>query len=275
MLDALYHTDSETGCLCRYVHSDTEYFRPHCHNYYEIFMIVKGDVCHMINGTEQILREGQILFIRDFDCHDYKSIDGEYFELINLAFTAETFCALKAYLGEDFPFDALISSPQPPSACLSHSEKERLFNRLLELNLASDKKLIKTKARSLLASIFADCFYRYQSAFSEIPLWLEATYEKMKKPENFISGLTRMYELSGKSREHLSRSMKKHYGISPAGFVTGLRLEYAANLLVTGNMSVTDICFESGFENLSWFYKLFSSRYNLSPVMFRNRYSAR
>ena len=33
MLDAKDHVDAQSGCLCRYVRSDTEYFRPHNHNY--------------------------------------------------------------------------------------------------------------------------------------------------------------------------------------------------------------------------------------------------
>ena len=50
MLDAKDHVDAQSGCLCRYVRSDTEYFRPHNHNYYELFLVLKGDVCHIING---------------------------------------------------------------------------------------------------------------------------------------------------------------------------------------------------------------------------------
>ena len=86
MLDKENHLDVETGCLCRYVRSDTEYFRPHFHNYYEIFLMKKGDALHLINGEEYKLTEGELLFIRDFDVHDYRALNGGEFEFINLAF---------------------------------------------------------------------------------------------------------------------------------------------------------------------------------------------
>ena len=126
MLDKKYHIDEKTGCLCRYVRSNTEYFRPHYHNYYEIFMVLKGNVCHTINSKEQQLCEGQILFIRDFDVHDYKSGDGNYFEFINLAFEKEAFEDMAEYLGEGFCAENFLNCPFPPEAILSSREKEKV-----------------------------------------------------------------------------------------------------------------------------------------------------
>ena len=69
MLDAKYHVDPDSECLCRYVKSETEYFRPHYHNYYELFLTMRGNARHIINGTQQKLTAGNLLFIRDFDVH--------------------------------------------------------------------------------------------------------------------------------------------------------------------------------------------------------------
>ena len=91
----------------------------------------------------------------------------------------------------------------------------------------------------------------------------------MKKPQNFIAGSTRMYELCGKSREHLSRTLKQYYNITISEFVNDLRLEYSANLLLTSNLSVVDIAYESGFENISWFYKAFERKFSTTPLKYR------
>lgn len=71
MLDKAHSVNPETGFTCRYIRSDTEHFRPHRHNYYEIFLIIKNKAWHMINGRKHLLSEGNRLFIRDFDVHDY------------------------------------------------------------------------------------------------------------------------------------------------------------------------------------------------------------
>ena len=272
MLDYKYHTDSETGCLCRYVKSDVEFFKRHYHNYYELFMVLKGETCHEVNGKEKILHEGQILFIRDFDVHDYKSVDGNYFEIVNLAFTKETLFSLFEYLGEGFPAEKLLKAEQPPMVNLSKREKDKLFYSLTELNQGTEKAVVKLKARTLILKIFTEYFLEYEEKKTDIPLWLEMTWEKMKNPKNFIDGVGRMYEISGKSREHLSRSMKKYYNTTPSALISDLRLEHSANLILTSNLSITEICFECGFENLSWFYKQFVKKFGVTPIEYRKKY---
>lgn len=272
MLDRKLHVDSESDCTCRYIRSDTEYFRPHYHNYYELFLVLRGNISHIINGKEQHLSIGELLFIRDFDIHDHKSLDGKYFEFINLAFPKESFESMIKYLGKNFPANALLNAPFPPSVILPVRERENLFFSLMELNNI-DKEDTKIKTRSLLIHIFMQYFYDYSEKKSEIPLWLEMTYEKMRMPANFIKGISRMYEICPKSREHLCRSLKKYYNTSPCALVNDLRMEYAINLITTSNLNITDICYECGFENISWFYKTFEQKYYMTPLQYRKHHN--
>ena len=269
MLDKENHLDVETGCLCRYVRSDTEYFRPHFHNYYEIFLMKKGDALHLINGEEYKLIEGELLFIRDFDVHDYRALNGGEFEFINLAFSKETFNSLADYLGDGFPKGKLLNISMPPSVILSKREKERLFFSMTDLSKTDNKSMIKLKSRMLIAQIFNSYFLNFTERSNEIPVWLEITVERMKNPKNFILGASRMYEISGKSREHLSRTIKRYYGVTVSEFINDLRLGYSASLLNTSNLSVVDIGYESGFENISWFYKIFEKKYGTTPYKYR------
>lgn len=269
MLEADYHVNSQSECTIRYVKSDTEYFRPHYHNYYEIFLTMHGSVKHLINGSMQRLSEGNLLFIRDFDIHDYASCDGKPFDFLNMSFSRKTLQGLFDYLGEGFDSNALLTAELPPCIALSPRERDRLFYSIVELNSYEDKSIMRTKMRGLLLNIFTKYFDGYSENKTEIPLWLELSYEKMKRPENFISGADRFTALSGKSREHLSRMMKKYYDITPTDYVTELRLNYAVNLMRTSNLSITDICYECGFSSLSWFYKLFEAFFGQPPAEYK------
>lgn len=269
-LDAKYHVNSENGFLLRYVRSDTEYFRPHNHNYYEIFMVIKGQVRHIINEREQILCEGSILFIRDTDVHDYMNVNNEYFEFINISVSRELAEAVFDYLGEDFPKSRLFRGDEPPKAVLTPKEKERLFFALTELD-QNNAPLARLKIKKLLVEIFMDVFMESRERVSDVPLWLEELCEKMKNPKNFIAGVQKMYKLSGKSREHLTRCMKKYYGTTPTGLVTELRLDYCAGLLGSSNLPIVDICYTCGFENLSWFYKQFKNKFGETPMEYRKK----
>lgn len=272
MLDSKYHVDCRTGFLMRYVKSTTEYFRPHYHNYYEIFLMVKGKCKHKIGDSVHVLNEGYLLFIRDFDVHDYACAEEEEFHFLNLSFERDTLYGMLRYLGEGFDAQRLLQAKEPPCVILPPRERSRLFSSMIDLNTIADKKTAKTRMRALLLDIFMSYFQNYSEKKSEIPLWLEITYEKMRRPENFSQGMERMVQISGKSREHLGRSMQKYYQTTPTAYLSELRLTYAVNLMRSSNLSVTDICFECGFSNLSWFYKLFEREYGMTPAKFKKNF---
>ena len=129
------------------------------------------------------------------------------------------------------------------------------------------------KIRQLLIDTLSLFFEdRNNEFFEQIPFWLMDSYKQIQKPENFVKGIDRMIELSGKSPEHLSRSLKKYYNISPSQLISNLKLKYALNLLMNTNMKIIDICFEAGFVNLSTFYDSFKKQYDTTPREFRKKY---
>lgn len=274
---AQYHVDRESGCLYRYIKSETERLVMHYHDYFEIFLTLKGSLIHRVNGETQRLAEGSLVFVRDFDYHGYGH-DTAPFEVANLAFTYETVMSLFEYLGSGFASKQLLDAPFPPMVTLSPNDKNKLLAKLSELNAINfnDKQTLKTKMRTLLFEIFTKYFSDFApTGETEIPFWIENCYEKMRQPANFILGLSRLYEIAGKSREHTTRCMKKYYGVSPTEYINDLRINYAANLLVSSNLSVTDICYECGFQNISWFYDLFRIKYGMTPKNFYNAHSTR
>lgn len=80
-----------------------------------------------------------------------------------------------------------------------------------------------------------------------------------------------MLELACKSQEHLCREFKRHINQTPIEIINQTRLIYAKNLLCNTDISIMDICFDSGFENPSHFYHLFKKQFGTSPANFRKR----
>jgi len=61
--------------------------------------------------------------------------------------------------------------------------------------------------------------------------------------------------------------------MTPSEYINSLRVNYASNLLINTNTPVIDICYTCGFQNLSYFYRVFKRTYNLSPGDFRKQYT--
>ncbi len=274
-LQAKYHLDAGAECRYRLVKSTTERFVPHCHEYYEIFLTLAGKALHYVNGVTEPVTGGHLIFIRKDDEHDYMKYDGA-FEFVNLAFSEGTLKLLFEYLGEGFPGKALLSAKLPPVVKLTDKETQSLHMKLAELGTVSptDKTRLKFRMRSLLADIFSNYFgeapLRMES--NDIPFWLENAYEKMRMPKNFIRGKNRFFELAGMSREHASRSLKHYYGVTPSEYVNDLRLSYAAGLFLSSDLGATDICYECGFQNVSWFYSRFTEKFGITPAKYREKW---
>ena len=52
-------------------------------------------------------------------------------------------------------------------------------------------------------------------------------------------------------------------------YINDLRLNYWANCLLNSDAPILDICYECGFENVSWAYTLFKQKYGMSPLKYR------
>ena len=275
---AKINVDPEAECKYRYHNITTDYFFPHCHDYYEIFLTVKGVVTHWINGVKQELPEGSLVFIRPKDVHGYLYETQESYKTayINLTFSINTANLLFQYLSENFPSKQLLSCDMPPAVILTEAEKIRLMEQVKDLNTVNwqDKQELKMQVRALLADIFVRYFYiRQEQGKNAAPMWLSQLLTQMMQPENFVQGLEHMVNLSGKTREHLSRNLKKHYGLTPSEYINELRINYASNFLINTNMPILEICFMCGFQSVSYFYKVFKDKYNMSPHDFRNKHA--
>lgn len=77
----------------------------------------------------------------------------------------------------------------------------------------------------------------------------------------------------GVNRSHLFRIFKKMLGMSPQEYLLGFKLTRARELMETSDLSVTEILYSCGFNDLSNFSKQFKKAYGVSPVTFRKNLS--
>src|SRR2546423_974363 len=75
---------------------------------------------------------------------------------------------------------------------------------------------------------------------------------------------------AGFSPFHFTRLFTQFFDETPHELVTRLRIDRAKKLLLAGNHSVTDICFDIGYESLGTFSTRFRSLTGLSPAAFRS-----
>lgn len=88
-----------------------------------------------------------------------------------------------------------------------------------------------------------------------------------RKDQNF--SLEEMADIAFMSPYHFNRTFRQLTGIPPCQFMSALRLEMAKRLLLTTELSVTDVCFEVGYNSLGTFIRRFTDLLGASPRTLR------
>ena len=105
------------------------------------------------------------------------------------------------------------------------------------------------------------------------------TGRRIRKVKQYIhdhaGGTIRLDELAdlvGMSPSAFSGFFKRHTGRTVSDYLIDIKLGNAARLLVDTSKSISEICYESGFNNLSNFNRIFKARRGVTPREFRSLY---
>jgi transcriptional regulator GlxA family with amidase domain len=83
-----------------------------------------------------------------------------------------------------------------------------------------------------------------------------------------------MVRLSGLSERSFKRRFAHATGMSPLEYVHTLRLEDAKLTLETSELPIEAIANEAGYEDSSFFSRLFRRKVGLTPAQYRRRFRA-
>jgi transcriptional regulator GlxA family with amidase domain len=83
-----------------------------------------------------------------------------------------------------------------------------------------------------------------------------------------------MVARSGLSARTFARRFQKATGLAPLAYVQNLRIERAKQLLEGSEAPVDDISAEVGYEDASFFRRVFKRTVGLRPVDYRRRFGA-
>jgi AraC-like DNA-binding protein len=98
----------------------------------------------------------------------------------------------------------------------------------------------------------------------EVELCLQKNYG------NTQFSMSDMAEQLNMSRAQLNRKLKTISGFNPSDMLRLYRLQRAVALMSDKSLSITEIAFACGFNDSSYFSKIFHKEYGKSPSDFRN-----
>ena len=127
-----------------------------------------------------------------------------------------------------------------------------------------NKLKLKTDLKNNLIKVLSS---RYEVFLTRL---LETIEQKWNEEEFNIDGLVKQF---GMSRAQLYRRITDLTGYSPNNFIREIRLKNALKLIETQKGNISEIAYESGFNNPSYFSKCFQRRFGVLPSEYANTIS--
>ena len=73
------------------------------------------------------------------------------------------------------------------------------------------------------------------------------------------------------SMNYFSQRFHQETGMTFQCYLQELRLQFAASLLTSSNVPVTEVCFASGFNSLTHFLRVFKQKFQCTPSIYRKK----
>ena len=146
------------------------------------------------------------------------------------------------------------------------SEKQGFYAVVKFLTILYELSLFEEEARTLSTSSFAKIDIHSDSRrVQKVQEYINANYKEEIR-------LKQLADMVGMTPVSFSRFFKLRTGKSLSDYIIDIRLGFASRLLVDSTMSVAEICYECGFNNLSNFNRIFKKKKGCSPKEFRENY---
>lgn len=246
----------------RVLHQELVSADVHWHDYYELVLVLSGEAEHVVNGGPHLLRPGSGFLLSPADLHEIRSTGPAPLTCLNAVvdpgLMEEQLAALGPAALDSFPWltDDFAVAEADLRRLRSELEQPRLGSRrvtealtaclVVELARRSrvpDRRPLRAVGEDDLraAVLFVDRHFREQ-------ITLAAAAAQAHLSPNYFSERFRDYT-----------------GTSFQLYLQERRLRFARSLLAATDVSVSEACHASGFNNISHFGRAFRRRYGMAP----------
>ncbi len=257
----------------RFIH-----FPEHTHDYVEMVYGCAGMVTHIVNGKTIHLKEGELLFLSQRATHEVGRAGREDI--------AVNFIVLPEF------FSGTLSAIKDEATPLRQFLMDCLFGQhigpgYLHFQVANDLP-VQNLAENLLYTLLRDTPNRRkvsQMTMTLLFLQLLSHTDKLNWDERedtilkllrYVEGhytegsLTDAARLLHTDLYSLSRLTRAQTGKTFTQLLQEKRLSQAAFLLKSTSRNVDDVARAVGYENISYFHRIFKAAYGISPRQYRS-----
>ncbi len=258
-------------------HTRFIHFPEHTHNYVEVIYMCAGQTTHIVNGNHILLREGELLFLSPGARQEILPAEKNDIA-VNFIILPEFFDSALRMLGnEETPLRRFLVGCLKNGGAAEYLHFEvadvppvqNLVENLIWTLIYGEPN--KRKINQLTMGLLFLQLLNYTDRLACRSPEEESVMQALRYiEEHYRDGSLR--ELCGLLHQDFSsfsREIKRKTGRNYTDLVQEKRLSQAGFLLRTTDMTVSDVALQVGYDNMSYFHRLFREKYRCTPRQYR------
>lgn len=247
-------------------------FKWHYHPEFELTYIVKGSGYRIIGNTYEYFKEGDLVLLGSNLPHTWtgKSNQTNYSEAIVIQFSIEILQSLLEYQESARVYKMLNDSIKG----INFKASEVLVSKLNSILLSNGFEkiitllaLLNNLSNESYRIISPNSFHtivskKNESRINKVCLFIQHNYNKKLT-------LQQLADLIHVTESNFCKFFKKTTGKTYTDYLNEIRVNEACRLLELTEMTINEIVFETGFENQSYFNRVFATKKMQTPSHYR------
>ncbi len=261
---------------------------PHKHDDFEIALVLDDDFEYSINNDIVTLNKGDGIFINSNVSHSLRPLNHNTMsKLFTIRFTSRFIVQDQnpdIYYKYIAPVKQNLTLHYLPLTISDETENEILYKlRAIKNSYAKNDPMMELHVQVHLCNIW-ELLLKLITSDDVLPvLTQEAIHDARLTSmltyihENIANPISidDLMESSHITRDTCFKLFKEHFNCSPIKYINNYRIQEAIHLIETTDKSITEVCFDCGFNSQSYFGKKFKEATNMSASSYRKHRSSK
>lgn len=254
----------------------------HWHQEFEFVSVTEGTITCFIGNCEHILEAGDGLFINSGMMHKFEGSDIGV--IPNILFAPGFLAPETSRIYESYIRPFVISGISHMVFRSENGWQQKLLDMLSRIYLLADEQNYgwEMKVHVLAVEIWEELvLHRAESITVEKTGITKLSQARLRQMTHFMEtnfqekiSLEQIARSASISKSEVLRCFKDVIHTSPIRYLNTYRLRKAKELLLTTEKTVTEIAVSVGFDNVSYFDRMFRREYGTSPRVQRDHFLA-
>lgn len=248
----------------------------HSHEYVECTYIISGSVTHIINGQTLVLNKGDFVLFNEKSAHEILACSENDIAMNFITKPAFIKQLLKAS-SENDDFSQFITRNYINSSQKTYflfkdipQDIKSILHLIINHYFSNDlQETINVLFIYVLIELFTKHLLSVEHNSPYDTGYLVLYTKKYIEKEYYNGNLETLSNLLSTNYSYLSSCIKKELGFSFKQLQQQKRLEVALRLIEKSTIPIKEVAYMVGYENMTFFYKIFKQQYGSNPNAFR------